>query len=322
MRIKELDFDCVPDSCVLVCIGRRKSGKTVNITDIFYKKRNRFKSGVVFCGSKATIKDYEKHIPSSFIHDGYHSDVLGRIIDKQEEDVERGVAKPIFVLVDDCMYDKKSILTDPNIRRIFMNGRHALIFFVLSMQYSMDLHPSLRQQIDFVFLSREKNPHYREKLYANYNVCFRSFEQFDKCMMTCTLNFETFVLSSASETQSDDPEDNVFWYKSKYVAGGRKYKVNKTGTWWRYHTKRFNPKFFIADNNALTTTPLLGKGKGGTMTVHKVRNNPLPTQRPPSATHTSMGMKWIQKQRTQNVGARRTLGSGIKVVDQSAKYVH
>jgi len=322
MRISELDWSTVPDSGVVVCIGRRKSGKTVNIIDIFHKKRNSFRTGVVFCGSKATIKEYENHIPSSFIYDGYHSDVLGRIVDKQERDVERGVARPIFILVDDCMWEKKSILGDANIRRIFMNGRHALIFFVLSMQYSMDLHPSLRQQIDFVLLSREKNPHYREKLYNNYNVCFKTAEQFDKCMMQCTLNFETFVLSSAGDTQSDSPEDNVYWYKSKYVPGGRKFKVNKSGTWWRYHYKRFDPDFFIAaDDSAMTTT---SSKKGGTV-VTKTRLQPAAAHRietaAPAITHTPLGMQWIQEQRVQNLGARVGLGSGVKVVDATAKYV-
>jgi hypothetical protein len=155
MRIKELEWSNVPDAAVTIFIGRRKSGKSVNILDTFYQKRNVFSHGLVFCGSKSTIKDYEKHFPSTFIYYGYHSDVVGKLIDKQEQDVELGCAKPVFILVDDCMWAKKSILQDPNIRRIFI-GRHSLIFFVLSMQYCMDLHPSLRQQIDCTFLSRKK----------------------------------------------------------------------------------------------------------------------------------------------------------------------
>jgi hypothetical protein len=277
MRIKELDWSDVPDAVVTIFIGRRKSGKSVNILDTFYQKRNVFSHGLVFCGSKSTIKDYEKHFPSTFIYYGYHSDVVGKMIDKQEQDVEMGIAKPVFILVDDCMWAKKSILTDPNIRRIFMNGRHSLIFFVLSMQYCMDLVPALRQQIDYTFLSREKNPQNREKLYKNYNVCFGKAEEFEFAMQQCTQDHQTFVLNNG-ESESDRPEDNVNWWKSVYAPGGRKcnapcvngsaycrfckplhprlrpsnerlctapYKVSPKRSWWRYHKKKFNPMHFM-----------------------------------------------------------------------------
>jgi hypothetical protein len=277
MRIPELKFKDVPDAAIVLCIGRRKSGKTVNIIDIFFKKRESFKFGLVFCGSKATIKLYENHFPSSFIYYGYHPTVLADAIAKQEQDVEMGCAKPMFILVDDCMWDKKGILKDPNIRRVFMNGRHDLIFFVLSMQYCMDIPPDLRQQVDFTFLSREKNPDNRERLYNNYNVCFTSNEQFDSCMQQCTQNHETFVLSNASETDSDKPEDNVYWWKSKWLAGGRKFRVHKDGTWWKYHRKRYNPKHFMIKNDMVVKN----HNKGFTVTKLRARKvrKPQPAYR-------------------------------------------
>ena len=302
MKIKELDWTIVPDAAVVVCIGRRKSGKTVNIIDIFYKKRNSFKMGLVFCGSKATVKLYEAHFPASFIYDGYHSDVVGAVIDKQERDVELNCAKPIFILVDDCMWAKKSLLADPNIRRLFMNGRHSLIFFVLSMQYAVDLPPSLRSQIDFTLLSREKNPQNRDRLYKSYNVCFRSFDQFDRCMMQCTLNHETFVLCNGSDTDSDNPEDNVFWWKSKFDPNGRRFRVNKNGTWWVYHTKLFNAKHFDKTVNRDTIT--------------KVTR--LSISKPPICSHSDQAVLYMQKQRQLNIGTRT---NGIKDIDEGCKHI-
>jgi hypothetical protein len=322
MRINELDFKTVPDAAVIVCIGRRKSGKTVNIIDIFYQKRHNFKYGLIFCGSKATIKQYEEHFPSSFIYFGYHPKVVAKAIAKQEMDVELGKVKPMFILVDDCMWDKKGVLSDPNIRRLFMNGRHSHIFFVLSIQWCFDLVPALRQQIDFTFLSREKNKENRNRLFLNYNPCFNTPEQFDSCMVQCTQDYETFVLSNAGDTQSDKPEDNAFWYKSKHVEGGRKFRVNQTGTWWRYHRKRFNPTHYLG------ATETINKGKGMTITKHRSngkRVNPntqtnqqypkQPNVKPgwisrgftkvPSASHTPQASTWIENQRIQNIGPRR-----------------
>ena len=305
MKIKELEWDVVPDAAVVVCIGRRKSGKTVNIIDIFYKKRNSFRMGLVFCGSKATVKQYEAHFPASFIYDGYHSAVVGAVIDKQERDVEMNCAKPIFILIDDCMWAKKSLLSDPNIRRLFMNGRHSLIFFVLSMQYAVDLPPSLRSQIDFTLLSREKNPQNRDRLFRSYNVCFRTFEEFDRCMMQCTLNHETFVLCNGSDTDSDNPEDNVFWWKSKFDPDGRRFRVNKNGTWWAYHKKLFNSNHF---DKTLSGT-IITKIKTHQSTCS---SKSLPIIKPPTSSHSTHAVEYMKNQRQLNIGTRT---SGIKNID-------
>jgi hypothetical protein len=326
MKITEFDWNTVPDEAVMIYIGRRKSGKTTNIIDTFYKKRKAFKMGLIFCGSKSTIKEYEDHFPSSFIYYGYDSTVLGKVIDKQETDVELGVAKPIFILVDDCMWAKKSILGDPNIRRVFMNGRHSKIFFCLSMQYCMDLHPALRQQIDYTFLSREKNPQNRDRLYKNYNVCFRDAPQFDNTMMQCTLDFETMVLNNGS-TESDQPEDNVFWWKAKYVPGGRKFRVNKRGSWWKYHKKKYNPRHFIKDETAPGGTRSPGMMITKVKTAKRRRKPPPPAlvhgQRlcpVPQSSNTPNAQAWLQRQRQQNLGPRKPL-STIREVDKGVKYI-
>jgi hypothetical protein len=313
MRIRELNWANVPDHAVSVYIGRRKSGKSVNILDTFYTKRNSFKFGLVFCGSKATIKDYEAHFPSSFIYYGYHSDVVGKLISKQEREVELGIAKSVFILVDDCMWEKKSILKDPNIRRLFMNGRHCKIFFVLSMQYCMDIGPGLRQQIDMTYLSREKNPQNRERLFNNYNVCFQKKEQFDSCMMQCTQDHETFVLNNDGDTASDKVEDNVNWWKSVYVKGGRgcperpsggsaycascvrfyptarhdqrqtrclgTFRVSPNGSWWKFHKKKYNPRHFMksSEDDTFTVT------KVGTRKTSPAKAAPAKARMPTAA---------------------------------------
>ena len=75
--------------------------------------------------------------------------------------------KDVFLLLDDCMYDKRMI-RDTNIRGIFMNGRHWRITFMLTMQYCMDLPPDLRANIDYVFILRENIIQNQEKLYKNF----------------------------------------------------------------------------------------------------------------------------------------------------------
>jgi hypothetical protein len=98
--------------------------------------------------------------------------------------------------------------------------------------------------VDFIFLSKEKNPKNRERLYENFNPCFSDFKEFDPVMQACTQNRETFVLDNHS-ADSDKVEDNCFWFRSKFVPGGRNFRVNPNGTWWKFHRQKFDPKHYL-----------------------------------------------------------------------------
>lgn len=243
MRIQELTWDLVPDCAVLAFIGRRKSGKTTMILETLYRKRHAFTFGLVFCGSKATAAQYANVIPSSFIYDEFRPDVLRSVYDKQERDVELGRAQNIFVLLDDLGFASKTFANDETIKRIMMNGRHARVFFCISTQYALTLPPALRGQIDVTFLCKERNPHNRERLYDAFNPSFGSFAQFDRCMESCTQNYETFVLLNC-HNEGDAPEDSCRFYKA---TPDRRFRVNAKGTWWKFHVQRYDPQHFMRD---------------------------------------------------------------------------
>lgn len=234
----------IRENAVVFFVGSRGSGKTCNIIDLFYHKRNDFAYGVIFCGSTATIREYERHFPSTFIYYNYCTEVLRDLLEDQERKVYEGRANPVFVLIDDCTWAKRSITADPTFIRLMNNGRHAKIFLAISMQYSTTIPPELRQQVDVVYFNREKNPKNRERLYENFNPCFESFGEWDACFKACTLNHESFVVDNRS-ANSDKIEDNVFWYKSKYVPGGRHFRVNRNGKWWLFHKLHYNPKHYM-----------------------------------------------------------------------------
>jgi hypothetical protein len=140
-----------------------------------------------------------------------------------------------FLLLDDCMYDNK-FMRDTCIRQCFMNGRHWKIFFMLTMQYCMDLPPALRANVDYVFILRENIIQNREKLYKSFFGIFPTFDMFNKVMDSCTENYECLVLDNTSK--SNKIEDCVFWYKAKIHTN---FKVGAP-EYWAAHKKSFNPK--------------------------------------------------------------------------------
>ena len=117
-----------------------------------------------------------------------------------------------------------------------MNGRHFNVFFMLTMQYVMDLPPALRANVDYVFILRENIIQNREKLYKSFFGIFPSFDMFCKVMDACTENYECLVLDNT--VKSNKITDCVFWYKAKM------HKNFKVGApeYWHAHKKMFNPK--------------------------------------------------------------------------------
>ena len=49
-----------------------------------------------------------------------------------------------------------------------MNGRHYKILFIITMQYALGVPPSLRTNIDYVFILREPYIANRKRIYENF----------------------------------------------------------------------------------------------------------------------------------------------------------
>jgi hypothetical protein len=147
------------------------------------------------------------------------------------------------------MYDKKMI-RDPNIRGIFMNGRHWRITFMITMQYCMDLPPDLRANIDYIFILRENIIQNQEKLYKNFFGIFPHMDTFKEVMTACTEGYDCLVLDNTS--RSNKITDCVFWYRAK---PNRKFKIGSKDL-WSYNKKNLDKD---ADKDSVDQTKLKKK---------------------------------------------------------------
>jgi hypothetical protein len=116
-----------------------------------------------------------------------------------------------FVILDDCLYDA-TWTRDKMMRLLFMNGRHWKIMLIITMQYPLGIPPTLRTNIDYVFILRENYIANRKRIYENYAGMFPTFESFCQVMDQCTENYECLVINNNSK--SNKLQDQVFWYKA------------------------------------------------------------------------------------------------------------
>lgn len=252
----------LPRRGVVVFLGATGTGKTALMIDLMYQLRNEFPKAVVICGSKETEQDFARVVPDIFIWDKLDVDRLSALYDKQELDVYLHRSQPLLIILDDFMYQSRSLQKAEVINRIFMNGRHANILFFVSMQYCKSLSPTLRQQTRMVFVLSEKNPLNRTRVYDAFNTCFPTRDEFDALMCRLTVNYQAMVLSNMAST-SMEIQDNVYWYRAQL---DRRFRFG-SDLMWQIHEQKYDPRYFLRGRESLVRPNAMSGGRQSTMMV-------------------------------------------------------
>jgi hypothetical protein len=207
---------------VIVLIGRRDTGKTFLVRDLLYFHQD-IPIGTVISGTEAGNGFYAAHVPKLFIHDEYSSALIENILRRQKtvlkqmkkevEQYKRTTIDPrTFVILDDCLYDN-SWSRDKLMRLLFMNGRHWKVMLIVTMQYPLGIPPTLRTNIDYVFILREPYLTNRKRIWENYASMFPTLESFSSVMDQTTENYECLVINN--NAKSNKLQDQIFWYKAE-----------------------------------------------------------------------------------------------------------
>jgi len=206
---------------VVVLIGKRDTGKSFLVRDLLFYQQE-IPIGTVIAGTEEGNGFYGKMVPKLFVHNEYNTAIIENILKRQRtvlkqikkemETYKRSTIDPrAFVILDDCLYDA-TWTRDKMMRLLFMNGRHWKIMLVITMQYPLGIPPTLRTNIDYVFILRENYIANRKRIYENYAGMFPTFEAFCQVMDQCTENYECLVINNNSK--SNKLHDQVFWYKA------------------------------------------------------------------------------------------------------------
>jgi hypothetical protein len=206
---------------VVVLIGKRDTGKSFLVRDLLYYQQE-IPIGTVISGTEEGNGFYAKMVPKLFVHNEYNTAIIENILKRQRtvlkqikkemETYKRSSIDPrAFVILDDCLYDN-TWARDKMMRLLFMNGRHWKVMLVITMQYPLGIPPTLRTNIDYVFILRENYIANRKRIYENYAGMFPTFESFCQVMDQCTENYECLVINNNSK--SNKLHDQVFWYKA------------------------------------------------------------------------------------------------------------
>jgi hypothetical protein len=217
LKIRKFDMRTMPPDAVVLLVGKRGTGKSVLLKDVCYHMKDQLHCGIACCPTEDSVEGADglsSFIPSPLIHDCYKPQVVEKLLNYQKKSVKKvgkEKTKRQFIILDDCMYQKKD-LKGTELRAVFLNGRHRRLFFINAIQYLCDLTPDLRTNVDVVFCLKENILNNKERLWKNFFGMFQDFQTFSQTMDALTSDYSAIVLNN--RTRSTKLEDQVFWYKA------------------------------------------------------------------------------------------------------------
>lgn len=156
--------DGEPDAAIAF-LGQRRTGKSFAARAIIYALREHLPCGVVLTNTKFN-GFWQKHMPEKSVIPLKHLDeTLAAVFRRQERlraarDAKKlpdGLNPWMFIILDDWVTDVKNARHNPDVNRLFMEGRHLLIFVIAISQYPKAIGTYIRNNADYVFIFRQNS---------------------------------------------------------------------------------------------------------------------------------------------------------------------
>ena len=215
----------------------RNTGKSTLVGSLLYAKKHIFPVGMAMSGSEDTNHFYRKIMPSIFVYNEYNEDAIKSFIRRQKIAMEHLDNPWSILLLDDCTDDPK-VFNTPLQHGLYKKGRHYKMWYILSLQYAMDVKPVIRVNIDNVFVLREPSIKIRRIIWENYASIIPDFTMFCSIMDNITDDFTALYIQNA--TTSNKIEDCVFYYKAKPIPENFRFGCDD---YWKFHEDRYNEDY-------------------------------------------------------------------------------
>lgn len=219
------------------CDVVRNTGKSTLIASLLYGKKHIFPVAVAFSGSEDSNGFYRRILPSTFVFNEYNENQIKSFIRRQKIAKQHLQNPWAVILLDDCTDDAK-VFNTPLQQGMYKRGRHWSMWYIVSLQYAMDIKPVIRSNVDGVFILRDPILKNRKKIWENYASVVPDFNLFCSLMDNLTDDFCSMYISNQS--RSNDWQDCVFWYKAASIPEDWKFGCPE---YRQFHNDRFNQEY-------------------------------------------------------------------------------
>lgn len=220
LPIKEFKLQQMCINPAICMVAKRGAGKSY-VCRALLKHHKFLPGGVIIARTEKMNPFYGKFFPDLYIHYEYSSELVQKILDRQEIVLDKCIEKAkqgkkvdprAFLLMDDCLADAKSWIREKPIMEIFQNGRHYQLMFILTMQYPLGIPPNLRSNLDYIFLLAEDTYSNQKRLYDHYAGMFPNFETFRQVFQQLTADYGCMVIVNRGVRTS--LAEKIFYFKA------------------------------------------------------------------------------------------------------------
>lgn len=249
LPIREFKLEDMADNSAIVIVAKRGSGKSYLCRKIL-KQYSKIPVGIVIAKTERMNTFYGNFFPDTYIYYDYKNDILADLLRRQEKMIQKRkdkakIGKKVdsrgYVIMDDCLADRKSWVREQEILELLLNGRHYDLMYILTMQAPLGIPPELRKQFDYIFLFAEEYINELRKIHIHYAGMFPTFDAFHQVFKQLTQKFTCMVLVNTPRHKKELNVtntflDKIFHYKADNVD------IGKIGCeqFRMYHEKNYN----------------------------------------------------------------------------------
>lgn len=258
--IKKMDVSKIASEnphATIGIIGDRRTGKTTIIHELCdgYHKHNR--NVILVSGSAQQTGSFSGIIPNLLIYENYEPKVIAALIQKQgllsrEYHDNKYVKTQGLVILDDVTGTEAVWKKDKTFTYIMTQGRHALMGFVISVQFPREVPPDIRSNFEYVIVTNLATETKQKFFYENFidHRYFPTMEKFLEVYRAITKESYKFMIIR-TKGKPDDGSNNetklsdyVFWGKCANPRG-KKYRRLAHSYYWKLDEKYYNPEYMF-----------------------------------------------------------------------------
>ena len=188
----------------ILMIGKRGNGKSW-ICRSLIKYLSYIPCGIVIAPTEKLAEEpfYEDFVPDAYIYYNFTSEIIEKLLFRQDAMIEKSKEKKkvgkiidarTFILMDDCLSQKKVWSGDQTVHELLFNGRHYQITYILTSQTTMGPSAEIRNNFDYVFILASDNHADMHKIHLHYAGMFPSYESFRQTFSVLTEDFGAMVV--------------------------------------------------------------------------------------------------------------------------------
>lgn len=173
-------------------IGRRNRGKTTVIGKILEDNKSVPISTVISPTNNLEI--YYDKIYNGIIHKKYNSDILGKFIKTQIENINSHIIEDneYFIILDDCLLEVDC--NDNNLTDLLVNGYFYQTINIIAASNPFRFGKYFKTTMDYIFIFKDTHLLYIKLIYEEYFKDIIEYKEFVELMDDYTDNYGCIII--------------------------------------------------------------------------------------------------------------------------------